>query len=140
MRDVALIRGAIINAMVSAVTASAGNGNVICSNAREDRRHNNVRRPMRWVLRITIRPYFTNVRFSPTSGTMSATDAIATISKSHFSHPSGISSRFAFSDRISAHATLNVTPAAHNVLKGYGSPSRLGSMIAYAAGGIGGTK
>ena len=67
--------------------------------------------PMRGDLRSTRSPYVASTRFSPTSGTISAMVAIPTISRSHFSHPSGTLSRNEGSTASVAHTSFHATAA-----------------------------
>ena len=126
MRDAALMRGAIENPMSSSVRFSRG----------IRKRLHNAMMPGRGDLRSTLRPQNASTRFSPTSGTMSATVAIATRSKSHFSHPVGIATNVAsprfFPSSIIACTSLKATAAPHKSGKGYGA--RLGLRIANACG------
>ncbi len=73
------------------------------------------------VLASTLSPKAVNTRFSPLSSTMSATVAIATTSKNHFSWPSG-----SLNDDHKAWHNLNTTPHAAKPLNGYVSPERCG--------------
>ena len=127
----ALIRGASMNATSSSVMYrwfTRATAQSFCSPTRGD-------------FRITKSPYFASTLFSPISGTMSAIVASPAISRSHFSHPSGMPHASPRSRAYAStpHTSLNASPAPQSSLNGYVSPSCLGSIMAKAGGGVSGT-